>query len=129
MCSLHGDLEERCQRKGQGMKGKPMERVVIEDAMMTRIRLIRESHIHAEVAGYEGQRHGDWKTASAQAFFDTNSIELPAALLQKLEWAQSQLAAAEGAVLEWMLNNQIDYGRAISLVSKYQKERERAKAK
>lgn len=34
-----------------------------------------------------------------------NLVELPAALVQKLEWARNSLAAAEADVLGWMRRN------------------------
>lgn len=109
--------------------GQPMVRVVAEDAMATHVRIIKQEAINKEIADYKGQNGEGWKSEAAQAFFDNNSIEAPASLVQRLEWAQRTLAMAEGALVDWMLQHELSYNRAIGFVSKYQAEREAAMAK
>lgn len=77
------------------------ERVVFQPTMRSGVRTVKSAEVEAEVDGYP---EGSWKRDSAKNWFQDNYSEVPAALVQKLEWAQSVLADAEGALLEWALH-------------------------
>lgn len=48
---------------------------------------------------------------------DPGIVELPMALVQKLEWAQATVAEAEGAILVWMAKHHVRPDLCRSLVN------------
>lgn len=55
---------------------------------------------------------------------DPGVVELPAALVQKLEWAQAAVADTEGAILAWMTNRRVRPELCESLLEGYERARE-----
>lgn len=55
---------------------------------------------------------------------DPGVVELPAALVQKLEWAQATIAEAEGAILTWMAKHNVRPKLREDLLNGYELARE-----
>jgi len=78
------------------------ERVAIEARNRTGVSMVKMAQIEREITGYP---ENSWKRDAAKDWFRDNSLDVPAALVQKIEWAQNVLASAEGALMIWMMNN------------------------
>jgi hypothetical protein len=102
--------------------------VVLDERMRTTLRIVRRVQINEEAQQYKSGPDSpavkEWKAAAAVSYFDGNAIGVPEPLLQKLEWAQNQLAMAEGAVIDYLLQNEPAYRRIDRTISAYQLARE-----
>jgi len=100
--------------------------VVINERMRVALQVTRRSAIDTEIASYANESDAvrEWKAAAAGDYFETNKIDVPEAMLQRLEWAQAQLAAAEGAVVSYLLRHEPGYRRIERTISAYQLARE-----
>lgn len=82
----------------------PMETVLLEGVEIYGLNLVREIP-EADLTG-------------------PGVVELPSALVQKLEWARGALASAEGGILKWMRDNDVEPGLVADFTAGYKRDGE-----